>query len=335
MKPRVSVVMPLYNKAPFVEEAIASILHQSFRDFELLIIDDASTDNSFEVASKQQDERIRLRRNSINQGTAGAANQLLEWAQGEYIVRLDADDIAVPNRIEQQVAYMDNHPQVGVSSSAIELFGAEEEVWRLPLQHEDISAAMLFFPAICQGASIIRRSVIQDHNLTYHAKGPIVGEDWLFWLQLAKVTEFGNSSDVLVKYRIGSDNVSQSDLHQSWKSRKDLCERVLKAFGFNPSAEELELHNFASGKLHRPPKENEIAGVRAWLDKLVTWNKGIGKMNQNALQAIVDRQWDRFFYLLVPFGKKLTDAYFTASSTVDPAKKQYLLKAKVGKWLGR
>ena len=122
-KPRVSVLMPVYNGERFLKVSIDSILSQTFRDFEFIIADDGSTDGSQKIIEdyKQKDTRIIALRNKHNIGTSRTLNKGLSIAKGKYIVRMDADDWSYPDRIERQCDYMQKHPKVGVSGGAIEV----------------------------------------------------------------------------------------------------------------------------------------------------------------------------------------------------------------------
>src|SRR3990172_2066353 len=109
-----TVLMPVYNGEPYLASAVESILGQSFADFEFLIIDDGSTDRSCEIVRGYADPRIRLLRNSSNRGVIATLNRGLEEAHGEYLARMDADDISLPDRLAQPGAVLDAHPEVGV-----------------------------------------------------------------------------------------------------------------------------------------------------------------------------------------------------------------------------
>jgi glycosyltransferase involved in cell wall biosynthesis len=116
--PKISVIMPVYNTAPYLPAAIESILSQSFTDFEFLIIDDGSTDGSYEVCEKyaEQDERIKLSRNDKNMGISYTRNKLIELANSEYIAPQDSDDISLPHRLELSYEYLQSHLKTAVVS---------------------------------------------------------------------------------------------------------------------------------------------------------------------------------------------------------------------------
>jgi glycosyltransferase involved in cell wall biosynthesis len=143
---KVSVLIPLFNKAPYVKEAIDSVLHGTFGDFEIVVVDDRSTDGGADVVRGIEDPRLHLVELPENRGPAGAANAGLEVCTGEYIVRLDADDVNMPDRIARQVAYMDAHPEVGASGGALDLFGAQKEKWSFPLRSASIYGTLAGSP---------------------------------------------------------------------------------------------------------------------------------------------------------------------------------------------
>ncbi|MBK9195480.1 MAG: glycosyltransferase [Flavobacteriales bacterium] len=105
----------------------------------------------------------------------GAANRCLDEARGDYLVRLDADDLAVPDRLSKQVAYMDAHPEVVASGGHLQLFGARDRLWKFPIDHDDCMANLLFGVPVSQGASIMRRSLVEQHHLRYDPSWPRVG----------------------------------------------------------------------------------------------------------------------------------------------------------------
>ncbi|HRH38589.1 MAG TPA: glycosyltransferase family 2 protein, partial [Flavobacteriales bacterium] len=162
--PRVTVLTTLYNKGAFVEDAIRSVLASSFADFELLVVDDASTDDGLLRARAFTDPRIRILTSETNTGRADAANRGYDAARGEYIAVLDADDIAAPDRLEKQVAFLDAHPEVGVCGSYAQTFGIRDHIATWPLTDEEARGLLLFQDPLLYGSAIIRRSVLEEHG---------------------------------------------------------------------------------------------------------------------------------------------------------------------------
>ena len=147
--PLISVIMPLYNAERFVGESIGNILGQTVGDFELIVIDDASTDSSYDIASRYaaQDARIVLMRNDANHGAAYTSNRGLETARGSFITFMDADDRCSPERFARQTAFFGQHPQIDLCGSYYTMFGpddAREQKIQDPTTHEGIRIQMLF-----------------------------------------------------------------------------------------------------------------------------------------------------------------------------------------------
>jgi glycosyltransferase involved in cell wall biosynthesis len=146
--PRISVVMSVYNGEKYLRQAIESILQQTYTDFEFIIIDDGSTDSSREIIQSYDDKRIRLVINEQNIGLTKSLNKGIRLAKGEFIARMDADDISLPQRFEKQVAYLDSHPEVGVLGTYANIIDHRGKIINniiFPTEHETILWTMLLF----------------------------------------------------------------------------------------------------------------------------------------------------------------------------------------------
>lgn len=206
--PVLSVIMPVYNAEKYVYEAIDSILKQTFADFEFLIFDDCSTDSSRDIILSFKDPRIRFFASPSNTGYVKHLNDGLIHARGQYIARMDADDVADPERFIEQLDYLNQHKQVGVCGTWIEFIGAKEGVLEYPVEHQDIITYLLLFGnCIAHPAVMLRRSVLVDSQLSYDASLE-PAEDYDIWNRLAVVSELHNLPKVLLKYRVHERNES-------------------------------------------------------------------------------------------------------------------------------
>jgi glycosyltransferase involved in cell wall biosynthesis len=201
LHPYISVLMPVYNGKRFLCEAIESVLEQTFADFEFIIIDDGSTDNSLEIVNSFRDERIRVIA-SNHKGFVLQLNSGLSIAQAEIIARMDADDISLPERFYLQYHYLKEHPTVGVVSSSFQLidqYGTRGAIKWLPAGDEQIRNMIPVFCPISHGASMFRRTVVLAHGGYDERYFP--NEDYELWLRLSRVTTFGNivSPQLLVR----------------------------------------------------------------------------------------------------------------------------------------
>jgi glycosyltransferase involved in cell wall biosynthesis len=208
----VSVVMPVFNAERFVGQAIESILTQTYRNLEFLILNDGSTDRTEEIVKSFHDQRIRYFRSESNLGLVSQLNSGLANTSGKYIVRMDADDIARPNRIERQVLFMENHPEIGVSGSNVVSFNTHKKFLKsvLPEGHDEICTHFLFGNSIYHPSIIIRRSVLLAHGVQY-TKGTDTSEDYVLYVDLHEKTKLANLQEVLLNYRLHDANVSKTN----------------------------------------------------------------------------------------------------------------------------
>lgn len=209
--PKVSVLMPVYNtREEYLRPAIESILNQTFTDFEFIIINDGSTDNSPQVIQEyaDKDSRIKFIDNKKNSGLIAVLNQGLDLCTGEYIARMDSDDIAYPIRFAKQLAYMEEHPECGVLGAWAQKFTTKgpghifTHEPRLKLLDLFIYGSHVVHPT-----AMIRRSVLTEHKIYYDHAYPYA-EDYGMWVAIAKVSEIHNLQEILLDYRWHDNNVS-------------------------------------------------------------------------------------------------------------------------------
>lgn len=204
-----TVFMPVYNAAAFLKEAIESVLNQNHDDFEFLIIDDGSTDNSKEIILSFSDPRIKLLSNPHNY--IATLNQGIESSCGKYIVRFDADDVMLPNRLSIQYQFMEDHSEIDVCGSYIELFGDfNETITGYPLSHKDITNLLIIRCPLANSSSCIRKDFLKQHNIRYSDEH-IYCEDYKLWADIAMAGGvFSNIPEVLLRYRCYNGQVSST-----------------------------------------------------------------------------------------------------------------------------
>lgn len=207
--PRVSVLTPIYNTNPtHLREMIESILNQTFTDFEFLILNDSPENQEIEkIVKSYKDKRIKYFKNETNIGISASRNKLLDMSRGEYIAIFDHDDISVPTRLEQQVAFLDKNPHIGVVSGFMQNFGDVTTVRTVPENDIDIKIAMTENCSVWHTAAMIRKSVLVDNDIKYEEYySPC--EDYRLWSRLMCVTNFHNLQTVLVNYRVFANQTS-------------------------------------------------------------------------------------------------------------------------------
>jgi glycosyltransferase involved in cell wall biosynthesis len=212
VKPRVTVLMPVYNAAAYLKEAVESILNQTYEDFEFLIINDGSTDNSQSILETFNDKRIRILKNEYNIGLVQTLNKGLQLAQGEYLARMDADDISHPTRLEKQVNFLEQNPTVTLIATLLVLIdekGFETGYWPEDITYKSINQIKGALPVInCIGHPTVMMKTDPVKNIGYNSSY-LKSEDWGLWLNLlSKGYELAKLDEVLLKYRIHGNSTT-------------------------------------------------------------------------------------------------------------------------------
>lgn len=205
--PIISVLMPAYNAEKYIEEAIDSILKQTFSNFEFIIIDDGSTDRTLDIIKSIKDTRIKLIQNGGNKGLIYTLNYGLTLAQGKYIARMDADDISQPERLQKQYEYMEVYSDVSVLGTGF-LFMHNNRVHRHPTDDKEIRIKLMEGTAFAHPTVMMRKADIELHNLSYNIHYPSA-EDYKLWTEYVFLNlKLANLSDVLLNYRVHDSQVS-------------------------------------------------------------------------------------------------------------------------------
>ncbi|AWB44876.1 glycosyl transferase [Paenibacillus sp. CAA11] len=285
--PRASVIMPVYNNAAYVQEAIHSILVQTYTDFELILIDDGSTDGSSYLISLIEDPRVRKVFHSQNRGLVASLNEGLSLATGEYIVRMDSDDFAAPDRLGIQITFMDQHPSIDLSGSAFTTsIGGTPKV--NPVSHEEIRTWLLFHCCICHPTTIMRSSMIHRLNVQYDHNYPHA-EDYELWNRLAPHIQMANLPINLLYYRLHSGQVSNQHQATQAESARKVRQRQFSQLGLALSDEENQIMlDFMHFNLHAHDNNNynRAVGFANWV---LEQNRKYGVYNQEMLNMAFSR----------------------------------------------
>lgn len=233
--------MPTNNVAPYVKEAVESVLQQTYNDFELLVIDDCSSDETISVVHEINDPRIHIVKNKKNVGLAENLNRGLSLIETEYVARMDGDDIALPHWLQSEVDFLDKHPEVGVCGGGAQRFGTSQSLVRLPEWHDDIAANMLFECSIL--VPTIRMSIIREHNLCY-CTDAFPAEDYRFWADCLKVTRLHNIPDTLFRYRMHPTQICTARRKEQNDKVALVQQLMLKTF--NPKVTDKDLEFFTT-----------------------------------------------------------------------------------------
>lgn len=245
---RVTIIMPVYNGEKYIKEAIDSIVNQTFKDWELLCIDDCSSDSSVKIIQSYEDERIKLLCNNENRGIAFTRNIGLENAKTEYIALLDDDDIAMPYRLEKEVEYLDLHTDihvVGGHQRQIDAQGNDlNKQWSVPLNPNYLKAYLLFNNGVVNGSTMFRREFIEKNSIRY--KDNMCGaEDYMFWVECSLHGKIKNLDNVFLLWRVAGQNETFNMIDNYKQKRfaalKKIKKYAIKGNGFEISESELEI----------------------------------------------------------------------------------------------
>lgn len=229
MPPTVTVLIPVYNSERYVREAIDSVLGQTFPDFELIVVDDGSTDRTAEILASARDPRLRILRNPRNSGQTPSLNLGLDAAQGRYIARLDADDVAAPRRLEKQVAFMERHPGVGLLGTAVRLIGPAGNsggMWVLPQEDLQIRWRSLLANPFMHPSVLIRSEILVQNGLQYDERFRI-SQDYDLWTRLLRHTRGANLGEPLVSYRVHKAGLTGSHRDTLIRESSEISRRTI------------------------------------------------------------------------------------------------------------
>lgn len=212
-KPLISVLLPVYNSEKYLGKAIESVLNQTYSNFELLLINDGSTDSSKQIVESFSDSRIRFINNPGNQGLIHVLNQGLNLTNGKYIARMDADDICYPDRFQKQINFLEQHPDYGVCGTHIRVINSGEIIKR-PLSDDDLRWWIFNGSPLAHPSVMMRREIFINHQLQYSTVAYLV-EDFDLWWRMSLHCKMANLDEVLLEYRIHSEQESSKAEKQS------------------------------------------------------------------------------------------------------------------------
>jgi glycosyltransferase involved in cell wall biosynthesis len=232
--PKITVLMPVHNGEPFLREAVESILGQTYGGFELLVVDDGSTDGSAAIVLSFGDPRIRLVANPANAGIVASLNRGLALARGEYVARMDCDDVSLPRRLERQVAFLSADPGVGVLGTGYETVdrdGNMLETLRHPPRHEILLWSLFFYNPIAHPTVMMRREAVLSaggyRSEDYRGRGRFFPEDYDLWWRLSRVTRLANLPEILVRLRKHGGNLMAVHGEEYLENAARICRGML------------------------------------------------------------------------------------------------------------
>jgi hypothetical protein len=244
--PLVSVIMPVHNGEKYLRAALESILAQTYVDFEMIVVEDGSNDTTLSILKDYQkkDARIIIQQHSQNTGIVTALNDGLKLASGNYIARMDADDISLPERLEKQVEFLENRPEIGVLGTCAEIINEEDlciDTIDFPLSHILLQWALCFYCPIIHPTVMARRDLLRSVG-GYRISYPHT-EDYELWTRIASTTRLANLPERLLRLRKHATNISAQNLQTQIENGIALSKRMYQSLtGLEPKITPFELN---------------------------------------------------------------------------------------------
>ncbi len=313
--PLVTVMMPVHNGEKYIKFAIESILSQVYKDFELLIINDASNDKTVKFVKSFNDKRIRLIHNLKRLGLAATRQRGIEEAKGRLIAFLDSDDIAFRGRLEKQVRFLEENKEIVAVGSWVEVINVEGSrtghVFRHATSAKIIPSILLFRNCFTQSSILVRKKSLFEFS---YRKKYWAAPDYDLWSRMIIKYNMANIGEVLTFYRTYKESMS----HREEKEIKYCTQKImtdnLKRLGLKPTQEEIVIHD----SLERHRKEfsiQEIYKVQTWLIKLVLANRRKQFYPENIFNAVVSDYWFKVCSLSANRGLKIYKKYYSSDLT--------------------
>lgn len=286
--PRVSVAMSVYNGAAYLHEAIESILAQTFSDFEFIIIDDASTDETSTIIKSYDDSRIVLLHNENNEGLALSLNRAIDVARGTYLARMDADDISMPNRLKEQVRFLDEHPDIVLVGAYAQILDSSV-VMRQPTQPGDIAVNLLFRTSLIHPTAVFRRNFLEQYHLRYD---PVFRQtqDYELFTRIARLGKIANIPSVLLRYRQHDKQTSSEKLANQLESARTIMRREFEMLSIHVSEEEIDVAIAVKRyRLNKIP--DALERLEVLLMKIELGNQNVCRYDATVLHRTLGEVW--------------------------------------------
>ena len=269
--PLVSVIMPVFNAGNYIADAISSVLNQSLTNFELLIYDDASTDHTYNIIRTFSDERIIYEKMPENVGYVSLRNKGIDNAKGKFIAWMDADDVSMPTRFEEQVYFLETHPHIGICGSWYEFFGDKSGIVKCPVSFEDIKYSLFFGTPFGNPSVMMKKELIDKHGLRYDGEF-YATEDYDMFERASLCFKLANIPKVLLKYRKHDTQVTTT----SWQQQYFVvgliqARRFLRSLTGSTAADKEWLEKYLTS--HSIPTNEWLVEIQNYKQRIVDENK--------------------------------------------------------------
>lgn len=299
----ISVILPAYNAELYIKEAIDSVLAQTFTNFELIILNDGSTDKTEEIILSYQDSRIVYVKNEQNLGLIGTLNKGMALAKGKYIARMDADDICLPERFAKQVNFLEEHPDYIICGTAAYRFFnnlTDKKAFYVPINDENIRVRLFFNTGFIHPSVMFRTETIRTHNLSFNDNYKYA-EDYYFWMDLLKYGKGFNLKEKLLYYRVVATSqtaVGNSNIEKRKEIIGNIHRRYFRDYHILVDDKEIELNFYLTNIVRMKKldlKQFDFVYIEAFLSKIISTLKTSG-INHNIIYKEIGRVYFALIY---------------------------------------
>lgn len=326
MSTLVTVIIPAYNVERYIAACLQSMLDQTYTYHEILVVNDASTDNTLQIIQQFNDSRIRIIQNETNLGLAASVNKAIQQAKGLYIARMDADDVAHSQRLQMQVDFLNQHPNVAIVGTAMQSIGYSTFLHKFPESHEACKAQLLFNVCFGHPTVLIRKSVFDKPENLYREELRQYSEEFELWCKLVDNVTFANLPDVLLDYR----TFEPAEKNEAEKKRKANSFLIRKNFIVAQWGEQAEndyvLHDNICN-LRKAKTVNELNTWINWLERCILLNTKKKAFDAQALQCELSKRAFELRYWNKHLGIKNLSAWYGKQNQLTaftPSWKQHL-----------
>lgn len=257
-----TIILPVYNGERYLREAIDSVLAQTYRDFELWVCNDGSTDGTVAIVDSYTDPRVHRIDNPRNMGLVATLNRAFAMVDSPFIARMDDDDLWEPDKLERQMALLAARPDVGICGTSIHKFGDIDSVMIFPEESDALKVGLLFYCMMSHPSVVYRRSMLQETGLAYR-QDYFPAEDYKMWIDALQHTHICNLQQPLVHYRQHASQICREKKEQQVQLERRLHEEQLRLIYPDPTTDELAFHlnRFTS---RQPESDAEVQRFRQW-----------------------------------------------------------------------
>jgi glycosyltransferase involved in cell wall biosynthesis len=282
--PPISVVMPVYNGEKYLDEAILSILNQTFPDFEFIIIDDGSSDRTLNIIHQFSDRRIFIKKNATNLGDCCCRNIGLQIAHGKYICVMDSDDLSEPERLQKQFQFMQNNPETGICGSYVNNM-PQNVLTTFPTDYDQLKVEFLSNNFCVHPSIIIRKEFIEKYNLQYNVHCRYAG-DYEFCARGLRYFKVRNIPEVLLQYRRHPGQTSVTKIIEQTRNADSVrLAQLTDVLGFR--LEEIPVLLHLDLMKRKPVKMNNKFKAEQWIQSILVKNRKVSFYDQSILHQFL------------------------------------------------